>query len=175
MALQNYVRTITGYVAKVLTPDNVLALARGEGGLSQGELLQSTHIIKEFVRPGDLILTRTPSAVFGILRDIGQTDYDHVLAVIDKERSLHISYPHAQLVPTTQFVQRKKQPVILRPKFSVAPGSSESQRASQFTTMLKHSLVGKPYDYARVLQYVMASRLAHFAPTLYLNKYLNHQ
>lgn len=172
MALQNYVQAMTGFVASTLAPEKVLALARGEGPVSKEELMQAECLIQQHVRPGDLILTRTPSAVFGILREIGASEYDHLLAVVDGERSLHIAYPHAKLVPTTQFVLRKKMPVILRPKFSRSPGVD---KVSQFTTMLKHSLVGKPYDYTGILQFFMATRLSFLAPNSSLNKYLIQQ
>ena len=113
-------------------------------------------------------MIRTPSAVFGILRDIGISEYDHLLAVIDHERSLHISYPYAKLVPTSQFVQPHKKPLILRPLFTYKEGVD---RVSQFTKMLKHSLVGKPYDYSRVLQFFMATRLNLIAPSSNLLRY----
>ena len=95
---------MTDYIAQTLTPDNVLAMARGEVELTKEELMHAEHLIKEFVRPGDLIMTRTPSKIFGTLRELGGTDYDHLIAVIDKDRSLHVSYPFAKLAPTSLFV-----------------------------------------------------------------------
>ena len=62
------------------------------------------NIVDTQIKPGDLILTQTPSPVFGIFRDVGSTKYDHLVAVIDKDRSLHISYPRAKLVPTILFI-----------------------------------------------------------------------
>ena len=71
-------------------------------------------LVDSLIQPGDLILTQTPSPLFGMARDFNETKYDHLVAVIDKERCLHISYPRAKLVPTILFVQQKKRPLILR-------------------------------------------------------------
>lgn len=71
-----------------------------------------------------------------------------MVAVIDHDRCLHISYPNAKLVPTRMFVNRSKRPLILRPRFDAkdVPAAQE-----KMTKLLKHKLVGKPYDYQRVL------------------------
>lgn len=58
----------------------------------------------EHVMPGDLIFTKTPTQAFGLFRDVNHTTFDHVVAVIDKDRCLHISYPYAKLVPTIIFL-----------------------------------------------------------------------
>ena len=48
---------------------------------------------------------------------MGETQYDHVIAVIDYDRCLHVSYPNAKLVPTRIFIQKEKKPLIIRPIF----------------------------------------------------------
>lgn len=130
--------------------------------------MRAEHIIREYVQPGDLILTKTPSKIFKTLRELGRTDYDHVLAVIDQDRSLHVSYPFAKLVPTSQFVQKKKCSFILRPKFS--PNARGIDKAAQFTDMLKQSLVGKAYDYPRVIKFCVASQLSFLVPSSQMNE-----
>jgi hypothetical protein len=62
------------------------------------------RLVDQMVEPGDLILTQTPSPLFGMMRDFSDSHYDHLVAVIDEERCLHISYPRAILVPTILFV-----------------------------------------------------------------------
>jgi hypothetical protein len=109
--------------------------------------------VDQYIEPGDLILTQTPSAMFGIFRDMGHTQYDHVVAVIDKERSLHISYPYAKLVPTILFVQDKKRPLVLKNKM-------EKLQKDNFIQSIKHNLVGKSYDYKRVIHFFIFSKLA---------------
>ena len=110
-------------------------------------------LVDSLIQPGDLILTQTPSPLFGMARDFNETKYDHLVAVIDKERCLHISYPRAKLVPTILFVQQKKRPLILRCR-----GMTSEQR-DLFIEKLKHNIVGKPYDYTRVLHYILYSKM----------------
>lgn len=112
-------------------------------------------MIEDYVEPGDIILTQTPSDMFGIFRDVGHTQYDHLVAVIDKERSLHISYPYAKLVPTILFIQQKKRPLILKSKMS----SSQKER---FIYGLKHNLVGKAYDYKRIMHFFVFQKLSEY-------------
>ena len=83
------------------------------------------------------------------------------MAVIDKERSLHISYPHAKLVPTILFMQAKKRPLILRCAIS-------DKQKEQLIHNLKHDVVGKSYDYKRVIHYFVFSKLSEFK---LLNRY----
>ena len=111
------------------------------------------RIVDTRIEPGDLILTQTPSPLFGMARDFGESQYDHLVAVIDKERCLHISYPRAQLVPTILFAQQRKRPLILRCR-----GITDEER-DLFIEKLKHNIVGKPYDYTRVLHYILYSKL----------------
>ena len=128
------------YIAQVLAPDRIISLARGdpEAGLSEEQKQRADELVK-MVQPGDFILTRTPSAVFGIFRDVGSTQYDHAVCVIDEARSLHIAYPYAKLVPTKHSLYESKQPLLIRPK--------ALKNQEEFIHQLKHRLVGKPYDY----------------------------
>ena len=112
---------------------------------------RAQHLVKSMVKPGDIILTQTPSAVFGIFREMGSSHFDHMVAVIDEERCLHISYPYARLVPTILFMDKKKRPLILR-----SSSMSDAQRHA-FIEQLKHRLVGKPYDYKRALHFLFWS------------------
>lgn len=128
--------------------------------MTESDKNSAQTIVDTMIRPGDLILTQTPSALFGIFRDFGETKYDHLVAVIDKERCLHISYPRAKLVPTILFVQQKKRPLILRCR-----GMTPDQR-DMFIQQLKHKIVGKPYDYTRVLHYILYSKM-NIKPNLY--------
>ena len=63
--------SILEYGAKVLAPESILAQARGEVSMTQEEKMNAQALVKQYVEPGDLILTQTPSAVFGIFRDMG--------------------------------------------------------------------------------------------------------
>lgn len=103
------------------------------------------------MRPGDLILTQTPSQLFGYFRTKYVTTYDHVVAVIDSERSLHISYPIAKVVPTILFLQKKKHPLILRCNFE-----TEESRL-KYIESVKHKFVGRKYDFKRIVHLMFYS------------------
>lgn len=145
-----------------MAPDHVLAQARGEVQMTSEEKATALKLIETHIEPGDIILTQTPSAMFGIFRDVGHTQYDHLVAVIDKERSLHISYPYAKLVPTILFMQQKKRPLLLKSKMT----KSQKER---FIHGLKHNLVGKAYDYKRVIHFFIFQKLSEY--NIYNHKY----
>jgi len=113
-AINGYFEALLEYVARIVAPESILAQARGEVRMTPAQQKEATAIVQSRLQPGDLILTQTPAPLFGLFRDLGSSKYDHLVAVIDSERSLHISYPRAQLVPTILFVQRKKHPLVLR-------------------------------------------------------------
>ena len=70
---------------------------------------------------------------------------------------MHIAYPYAKLVPTKLALLPNKQPLLLRPKL---------QNPDEFIHQLKHRLVGKPYDYQRVLNYLLTWKLSLLSPAL---------
>ena len=37
----------------------------------------------QMLKPGDLILTRTPSVIYAFFRGLGYSDYDHIAVVLD--------------------------------------------------------------------------------------------
>ena len=56
------------------------------------------------VRPGDIILVKTPNVFYDAMRKLYATEYDHVIVVVDQERCLHITYPKAKLAPLLPFL-----------------------------------------------------------------------
>jgi len=78
--------------------------------MSDTEKTQALAMAKQFVRPGDLILIKTPSTFYGLMRRLFESKYDHTVVVVDEERSLHITYPRARLVPTYIFMHILRDP-----------------------------------------------------------------
>jgi hypothetical protein len=64
---------VLDYFVKYLAPDNVLAFARGETPMSENDKKQALEIVETSIMPGDLILTQTPSMLFSLFRDVGET------------------------------------------------------------------------------------------------------
>ena len=77
------------------------------------------------LQPGDMILIKTPSAIYSAIRTLGRQSYDHIVSstsklirqavVLDDQYSLHISYPYAKKAPTFFFTHKLRQPLIIRP------------------------------------------------------------
>ena len=76
--------------------------------------------------------------------------------VIDEKMSLHISYPRAKQVPTFLFTHKKKNPLIIRPKFT------QTERLEFVKTLLSETKE-KPYDYFRVLQLLISKQVYKFS------------
>ena len=104
ITLASFSESVLEYVAKIIAPESILAQARGEVKMTQAEIDQTTKIVEQDLQAGDIILNLTPAPIFDLFRDMSQTKYDHIVAVVDEKRSLHISYPYAKLVPTILFV-----------------------------------------------------------------------
>ena len=96
-----------------ILPKNLMDRAR-EIKMNDAEKKQAIMMAKQFVRPGDIILIKTPSAFYSLMRKLFASKYDHTVVVVDEERSLHISYPKAKLVPTYIFMHILREPLVIR-------------------------------------------------------------
>ena len=132
----------------LLFSEKIVDLAR-EISMTPAEK-QKAQELTLLVKPGDLILVKTPKTMYATLRKIYATPYDHIVVVVDTERCLHISYPRAKLVPTYLFTHSKREPLVLRPNLSEAD-------LEKFLFDIKHHTVGKRYDSGRVFNYMKQS------------------
>ena len=129
-------------VAKLMAIETLISHAR-DVKMTDKEREQASSKV---LRPGDLILTKTPSVIYAFFRGLGHSDFDHIAVVLeDPNYCLHISYPKAKTVPTILFTHIKREPVVLRPKFE-----SDSHRAD-FLKLVTQDSLGKPYDFYRVV------------------------
>lgn len=117
-------------------------MARGDHqSMSEGETkIIDAKMAEHQVQPGDLILVRTPNVFYEAMRKLYSTRHDHLVVVIDEERCLNITYPKAKLVPVKPFLQMKRDPLVIRVRWT-----NEAQR-QQFISNVKHVSVGKRYD-----------------------------
>ena len=110
------------------------------------QAMQASKLLK----PGDLILIKTPNTLYEMMRKIYNTPYDHIVVVVDQDRCLHISYPRAKLVPSYLFTHRIRDPLVIRPNLS-------EKDIETFLFNIKHNTVGKKYDVGRVYDYMKQS------------------
>ena len=107
------------------------------------------------VRPGDIILVKTPNVFYDAMRKLYATEYDHVIVVVDQERCLHITYPKAKLAPLLPFLQKKRDPLVVR----VNDSAMNYTDRQNFISNVKHASVGQKYDSTKLMQYFRLSML----------------
>ena len=122
--------------------------------MTDTDKLQSVAISKQFCKPGDLILVKTPSSFYNTMRKLFQSDYDHTVLVVDEERCLHISYPTAKLVPTYLFTHIIREPLVIRLNVFSSSKIEDQTKRELFLLNIKHSSIGKKYDSARVFAFL---------------------
>jgi len=83
--------------------------------LPEEEKKQAEHKVKTMLQPGDMIFVKTSNALYSTLRKIFDNEYDHIVVVVNEHQSLHISWPHAKLVPTYMFSHTRRAPLVVRP------------------------------------------------------------
>lgn len=72
--------------------------------------------MKKRIQPGDIVLTKTSSNFYGVVRKLMDSEYDHVSVFLDSASVLHISPPRVRIIPSNIFLMRKMEPLIIRPQ-----------------------------------------------------------
>ena len=122
--------------------------------MTETEKKQAIAMAKQFVWPGDLILVKTPGAFYGLMRKIFASKYDHTVVVVDDERSLHITYPKAKLVPTYIFLHILREPLVIRLNTFSRKRNEDIVKKELFLFNVKHQAIGKQYDAAKVFYFM---------------------
>jgi hypothetical protein len=82
---------------------------------------QDTLFRHPMVRPGDIILLRTPGKLYKLARTTAQNPFDHVVIVMKSgAQVLHVSPPEARLLPLSKVMEPKFEPLALRPSLGPA-------------------------------------------------------
>eukprot|EP00948_MAST-09A_sp_MAST-9A-sp1_P000404 g404.t1 len=83
--------------------------------------LHINHAIKK-IKPGDIVLLRTPGLFYDAFRALCQSRYDHVVVILDPPTTaMHIGPPVCKQVATHRVLHPKFHPKILRPQFPTNP------------------------------------------------------
>jgi len=142
--------------ARVLTPSS-LSLEPGVDANSPREASE--------LEPGDIVLLRTPGAVYQAFRQFSASEYDHVVVALSRpDQCLHISPPTARRVRTRQLLVDERQPRVLRPRIS----DEEKKRFVQKC----ESLLGSEYSLYRLYGNIVRTvaekqfRVGRFLPKL---------
>ena len=81
----------------------------------------------EIVKPGDLILIRTPGKFYEQARKLTRNNYDHVVVVVKEGKVLHVGPPSARLLPIERVLVSFRQPKVLLCGFVVSMQDSEDR------------------------------------------------
>jgi hypothetical protein len=69
------------------------------------------------LKPGDLLLVKTPGVIYRLGRKITKNIYDHIAVVLYNNETLNIVVPETVIRPTSLFSKSNRIPLILRPKW----------------------------------------------------------
>jgi len=101
--------------------------------------MASAPRVESLLAPGDIVLLRTPGAVYSASRALLSSEYDHAVVALERpDHVLNISPPLARRIPTCSALTALRTPLVLRP--CLAPAESRA-----FVRLLQ-GLIGKPYD-----------------------------
>jgi hypothetical protein len=92
------------------------------------------------LRPGDIILTRTPGAFYSAARASADSVYDHVVVVARNGMCIHVGPPIVRLLRIERILDPKRCPLVLRPRLN-------TKQRRRFVVLLERHL-GKRYDTA---------------------------
>ena len=98
-------------------------------------------------------MVKTPNFFYESIRKLYATEHDHAVLVVDSERCLHISYPKAKLVPIHQYLQPRRDPLLIKITERGLPGAERAR----FISNVKHASVGKQYDSVRIFEFFRMS------------------
>lgn len=135
-------RTIQSAV-KLISPDSMAFNEENNKQFTIKEFLQSEEL-KKRIAPGDIVLTKTSSNVYGVVRKLMDSEFDHVSVFLDASSVLHISPPRIRVIPSNIFLMRKMEPLIIRPSLT------DTER-DEFVKRLK-SFENQSYDYKGLIQ-----------------------
>jgi hypothetical protein len=102
--------------------------------------------LKSAVKPGDLIIVRTPGYFYTVFRGLAGHSFDHLAIVLNNHEFLHVGPPLIRLLPIELLLQPNRNPIVLRPKLT-------PEELQDLLGKLQ-PLVGKSYDNVKVYSFV---------------------
>ncbi|MBS1122542.1 MAG: hypothetical protein H6Q90_4770 [Deltaproteobacteria bacterium] len=97
------------------------------------------------VQPGDLVLVRSPGAIFAAGRRLTGNAYDHIAVVVQDDQTVNIDKPMSRRLPASRLLRSKLHPLVLRPAW-------RDEAARDGFVRWMESLVDLKYDARRTLR-----------------------
>ncbi|KAL4472285.1 hypothetical protein ABPG72_011646 [Tetrahymena utriculariae] len=139
-------------LVKLISPDSMAFNEENFKQYTMKEFIQSEELKKE-IQPGDIVLTKTSSNVYGIVRKMMDSEYDHVSVFLDQQNVLHISPPKVRIIPSNIFLMRRMGPFIIRPNL-------DTQERNYFIDRLK-TFENQSYDYKGLIRIFGLKTIQH--------------
>ena len=108
------------------------------------------------IRAGDLILTKTSSPIYNVLRALTSEPYDHIAVVLNDKLVLHIGPGLIRTLSLVRLLEPKRSPIVLRPILS-------DEGKKKFLSQC-WSMIGQKYDLIRVFDFVLRLILLNWTP-----------
>jgi hypothetical protein len=115
--MESVFNTLSRSLIQLVSPGSLAFIEEGHSRFSVEEFRDS-EALKAEIQPGDIVITKTPSTIYKLIRKIMHADYDHVAVFLNKKQALHISPPRIRIVSSNIFLMKKLHPIILRPKLN---------------------------------------------------------
>eukprot|EP01084_Bolivina_argentea_P026458 49213_1 len=146
---------VASVLSKIFAPDALAAIPEGEQGYDP-KIASKVAPNLSLIKPGDLILTRTSSTLYNVLRAFTSEPYDHIAVVLNNKLVLHIGPGRIRTLSLVRLLEPQRSPLVLRPILS----SNEKQ---QFLNKC-WSMIGEKYDLVRVFDFVLRLILLNWTP-----------
>ncbi|KRX08946.1 hypothetical protein PPERSA_08149 [Pseudocohnilembus persalinus] len=104
-------------IAKITSQNSLLNSGENKNQVSFEEIKFAENL-QNIIQPGDIIITKTPTTVYNIVRKLTKSEYDHVSIVLDKQNVIHIAPPQIRLINSQIFLTQKHKPIIIRANLS---------------------------------------------------------
>ena len=139
----------------VLAPDSPM-IAYKTGRIPLIEAMKAGNIAAT-LKPGDIVLIRTPGRIYKMFREATKQPYDHAVCVVNEGMCVHVSSPVVKKLKFEKFLLPRRQPMIVRVKMT------DEERADVVRNL--EQLVGREYDLTAVRTAII--KLVSKDPRLY--------
>lgn len=110
--------------------------------------------LKQALKPGDLLIVRTPGQFYRLFRLFTGHKFDHLAIVMNNNEFLHVGPPDIRLLPIELLLQPNRKTIVLRPKL-------KQNELNQLLLTL-NNLIGQKYDSIKVYSFIAKLAIQKF-------------
>ena len=133
-------------LSSIFAPGSLAAIPEGEKGYDS-KIASKVAPNLSLIKAGDLILTRTSSTLYNVLRIFTSEPYDHIAVVLSDKLVLHIGPGLIRTLSLVRLLEPQRSPIVLRPILT-------QKERDKFLTEC-WSMIGEKYDLVRVFDFIL--------------------